>query len=133
MIDSVAPGLVLTARSEGFITGAPDLEETCRRLTAYAEAGADCLYAPGIRGEAQISAVIRAVAPKPVNVLIVDPTVTVAGLAALGVRRISVGGALARTAWGEFLRTAEDILTAGRFARFSQAPTTAEIVGRLKG
>ncbi len=89
-IDAVDPLVVLTARSEGFICGRPDLTETIRRLQAYAAAGADCLYAPGLREESQITAVIQAVAPKPVNIL--TPGLPVSTLAALGTRRISVGG-----------------------------------------
>jgi len=118
-IDATGSGVVLTARSEGFIAGRPELEETLRRLKAYAAAGADCLYAPGLRDGAQITAVVEAVAPKPVNVL--TPGLTVAALAELGARRISVGGSLARAAWGEFLRTARDIADNGSFERFGQA------------
>src|SRR5205085_17992 len=95
-------GVVLTARTEGFIAGRPDLDETLRRLTAFAEAGADCLYAPGIRAREQIAAVVQAVAPKPVNLLVGAPFLTAAEAGALGVRRISVGGALARSAWTGF-------------------------------
>src|SRR4029453_11812581 len=104
-LDESGTGVLLTGRSEGFIAGRPDLAETIRRLTAYAEAGADCLYAPGIRAGADISAVVAAVAPKPVNVLVSGDFATVADLAALGVRRISVGGALARAAWSGFLQS----------------------------
>ena len=98
-LDAEGAGVLLTARSEGFIVGRPDLAETLRRLTAYAEAGADCLYAPGLRSRDDIAAVVRAVAPKPVNVLVGSDFTTVTELASLGVRRISVGGALARAAW----------------------------------
>ncbi|HKI93819.1 MAG TPA: isocitrate lyase/phosphoenolpyruvate mutase family protein, partial [Gemmatimonadales bacterium] len=108
-------GIVLTGRSEGFVVGRPDLAETIRRLTAYAEAGADCLYAPGIRKDEEIAAVVRAVAPKPVNVLAASDFTTVAKLRDLGVRRISTGGALARAAWAAFLRTAQEIANAGTF------------------
>ena len=89
-----ATGLLLTGRSEGFIAGRPDLAETIRRLVAYADAGAECLYAPGLRSLDDITAVVQAVAPKPVNVLVDSDFTTVAALAAVGVRRISVGGAL---------------------------------------
>jgi 2-methylisocitrate lyase-like PEP mutase family enzyme len=116
---------VLTARSEGFICGRPDLAETIRRLRAFAAAGADCLYAPGLRDAAQIEAVVRAAAPKPVNVL--TPGLDVATLAALGVRRISVGGSLARTAWGEFLRSARDIAARGVFTSFTGAAPGGEL------
>jgi len=124
-VDGADPAVVLTARSEGFIRGLPDLTETLRRLTAFAEVGADCLYAPGLREPADIAAVVRAVAPKPVNIL--TPGLTVAELAALGVRRISVGGALARTAWGEFLRSAREIATAGAFTAFSRGAPGGEL------
>jgi len=88
-------------------------------LSAYAEAGADCLYAPGIRTKAEIVAVVQAVAPKPVNVLVGSDVATVAELAALGVRRISVGGALARVAWAGFLDAAKEMAEKGTFARLS--------------
>jgi len=120
-IDESSTGVLLTGRSEGFIVGRPDLAETIRRLTAYAEAGADCLYAPGIREKDQIAALVRAVAPKPVNVLVGSDFTTVAELAALGVRRISVGGALARAAWGSFLYAAQEIAEHGTFARLTAA------------
>jgi 2-methylisocitrate lyase-like PEP mutase family enzyme len=120
-IDRHRPGVLLTARSEGFIAGRPDLDETIRRLTAYAAAGADCLYAPGIRTADQISAVVRAVAPKPVNVLAAGPFTTVSELAALGVRRVSVGGALARAAWTGFLGAAREIADHGTFTALGQA------------
>ncbi len=116
-IDASGEDVILTARSEGFIAGWPDLEETTRRLVAFADSGADCLYAPGLRTEDQIAAVIAAVAPKPVNVL--APGLPVAALAALGARRISVGGALARVAWGAFLASAKDILDSGSFGSFA--------------
>ena len=120
-IDSSGTGVLLTARSEGFIVGRPDLAQTIRRLTAYAEAGADCLYAPGIREKDDIAAVVRAVAPKPVNVLVGTDFTTVAELAALGVRRISVGGALARSAWSNFLYAAQEIAEHGTFGRLASA------------
>src|SRR4029453_8180132 len=103
-------------RSEGFIVGRPDLAETIRRLTAYAEAGADCLYAPGLRATADVAAVVKAVAPRPVNVLAASNFATVAELTSLGVRRISVGGALARSAWAGFLDAAREIAEHGTFA-----------------
>jgi 2-methylisocitrate lyase-like PEP mutase family enzyme len=126
-IDGSGTGVLLTARSEGFIVGRPDLDETIRRLTAYAEAGADCLYAPGIRTSEQIGAVVRAVAPKPVNVLVGSGFTTVSALAALGVRRISVGGALARAAWTGFLAAAEEIAGDGTFAQLGRARPFPEI------
>ena len=124
-IDRAGSGVVLTARSEGFIAGRPDFAETVRRLKAFAAAGADCLFAPGIKDEAQIAELVRAVAPKPVNVL--TPGLPVARLAGLGARRISVGGALARAAYGEFLRTAQAIAEDGTFAAFERAAPSAQL------
>lgn len=128
-IDESGSGVLLTGRSEGFIVGRPDLAETVRRLTAYAEAGAECLYAPGIRAPADIAAVVRAVAPRPVNVLVGSPFTTVAELARAGVRRISVGGALARAAWGGFLRAAREIADRGTFEQLAGAVPFDEING----
>ncbi len=121
-IDDSGTGIVLTGRSEGFVIGRPDLDETTRRLRAYAEAGADCLYAPRIGTVEQISAIIDAVTPKPVNLLINAPFITVAEAAALGVRRISVGGTLARTAWAGFLRATQEIADTGTFSQFERLP-----------
>ena len=131
-LDESGTGVLLTGRSEGFIAGRPDLAETIRRLTAYAEAGADCLYAPGIRSSADISAVIAAVAPRPVNVLVSSDFATVADLAKLGVRRISVGGALARTAWHGFLQAATEIAELGTFRGLARGVPSAEINGRFQ-
>jgi 2-methylisocitrate lyase-like PEP mutase family enzyme len=121
-IDESGTGIVLTGRSEGFVVGRPDLEETIRRLQAYAEAGADCLYAPRLDTAAQVSAIVAAVSPKPVNMLANTPSVTVAEAASLGVRRISTGGTLARTAWGGFLAAAQEIAADGTFTRFDGLP-----------
>jgi methylisocitrate lyase len=126
-IDESGTGVVLTARSEGFIAGRPDIGETVRRLRAYADAGADCLFAPGIRNPAEIEAVVNAVAPKPVNVVVGADFTTVQQLAALGVRRISVGGTLARVAWGAFISAAKTIASEGRFDAFKDAVPHAEI------
>lgn len=131
-IDRSGLRTMLTGRSEGFIVGRPDLTETIRRITAYAEAGADCLYAPGIRSHQDIAAVVRAVAPKPVNVLVGGDFATVADLAALGVRRISVGGALARAAWTGFLGAATEIARQGTFAGLSAAVTFADLNKRFQ-
>ena len=120
-IDASGTGVLLTGRSEGFVAGRPDLPETIRRLIAYAEAGADCLFAPGLRSMAAIAAVVDAVAPKPVNVLVSSDFATVDQLTDAGVRRISVGGALARTAWGSFLTAAKEIREHGTFTRLSAA------------
>jgi methylisocitrate lyase len=131
-LDDSATGIVLTARSEGFIAGRPDLAETIRRLTAFAEAGADCLYAPGLRSMADIVAVVKAVAPKPVNVLVSSGFTTVAELADAGVRRISVGGALARAAWTGFLEAAREIAAQGTFTSLSRTVPHTEINQLLK-
>src|SRR5205085_8981477 len=108
-------GVLLVGRSEGFISGRPDLDETIRRLKAYADAGADCLYAPGITSREQIVALVQAVAPKPVNVLVRGALTTLAELESLGVRRISTGGALARTAWAGLMAAAEEMARSGTF------------------
>ncbi len=128
-IDRGGTGVLLTARSEGFIVGRPDLGETIRRLVAYSAAGAECLYAPGLRSIGDIKAVVEAVAPKPVNVLAASDFTTVAELAAVGVRRISVGGALARTAWTGFLAAAKEIAEKGTFSALGRAVTGAEMNG----
>jgi len=125
-------GVTVVARSEGFIVGRPELAETVRRLTAYAEAGADCLYAPGIRTRAEITAVVRAVAPKPVNVLVGSDFTTVAEMASLGVRRISVGGALARAAWAGFVKAAGELARGGTFGGFTGALPSAELEGLFR-
>jgi 2-methylisocitrate lyase-like PEP mutase family enzyme len=128
-IDETGTGIVLTARSEGFVRGLPDIDETIRRLHAYAEAGADCLYAPRIDKAEHIAAIVAAVAPKPVNLLINAPFTTVAEAAQLGVRRISVGGTLARAAWGGFLEAAREIADAGTFSRFERLPNVEALFG----
>ncbi len=126
-IDRAGGDVLLVGRTEGFIRGAPDLGEAIRRLKAYAAAGADCLYAPGIHTREQIGAVVDAVAPKPVNVLIGGSMgLTVRDAADLGVRRISVGGGLARAAWGGFIRAARG-LAAGTFDGFADAVSGAEL------
>jgi 2-methylisocitrate lyase-like PEP mutase family enzyme len=128
-IDESGTGVLLTGRSEGFVHGRPDLEETIRRLRAYADAGADCLYAPRIGSADQVSAIVSAVAPKPVNLLVSAPFVTVTEAAGLGVRRISVGGTLARTAWGGFLKAAREIADTGTFAHFEGLPDVEGMLG----
>ena len=132
-IDASDKRIVLTGRSEGFIAGRPDLAETIRRLTAYADAGAECLYAPGLRSLDDITAVVRAVAPRPVNVLVGSDFTTVAALAAAGVRRISVGGALARAAWAGFIAAATEIAEKGTFSRLASAVPFTEIDGAFNG
>ena len=128
-LDAAGSRVLLTARSEGFIVGRPDLAETLRRLEAFAAAGAECLYAPGIRTRAEIGAVVRAVAPKPVNVLVGADFTTVEDLASLGVRRISVGGALARAALTGFVQAAQEIADHGTFSRLGQALPFGEVNG----
>lgn len=126
-IDRTGTGVLLTGRSEGFLVGRPDLDETIRRLTAYAEAGADCLYAPGIRSLDHVKAIVNAVAPKPVNVLVGGDFATVAQLRDLGVRRVSVGGALARTAWTGFLQAAREIADHGTFTAFGRTVSHTDL------
>jgi 2-methylisocitrate lyase-like PEP mutase family enzyme len=121
-IDESGTGILLTGRSEGFVVGQPDIGETIRRLEAYAEAGADCLYAPRISTIEHVTAVVDAVSPKPVNLLANAPFITVPVAASLGVRRISVGGTLARAAWAGFLQAAQEIADGGTFSRFQELP-----------
>jgi len=133
-IDASGGDTLLVGRAEGFLVGQPDLAETIARLKAYASAGADCLYAPGIRTREDIAAVVAAVAPKPVNLLIGWASdLTVDDVAALGVRRISVGGALARSAWGGFMRTAKMIAEQGRFDGLADAASGAELNALFRG
>src|SRR5262249_41940617 len=132
-IDESGTGVLLTGRSEGFIAGRPDLAEAIKRLVAYAEAGADCLYAPGLKSIADIIAVVKAVAPKPVNALVSAPFATVAQVADAGVRRISVGGALARVAWSGFLDAAQEIATSGTFNRLGGTRPGTELNAMFKG
>jgi 2-methylisocitrate lyase-like PEP mutase family enzyme len=129
-IDKAAPDVLLTGRAEGFIAGVPDLEQMIERLRAYSAAGADVLYAPGIKTREQIEAVCKAVAPKPVNFLNSAAFGhSVSDLAAMGVRRISVGGALARSAWGGFMRMAKEIAEQGTFTGFKDAANGGELNG----
>jgi 2-methylisocitrate lyase-like PEP mutase family enzyme len=125
---------VLTARAENFLFGRPDLADTVRRLQAFSAAGADVLYAPGLRTREDIAAVVKAVAPKPVNVVmgLVGADFTVADLAALGVKRISVGSAMARAAYGAFLRAAREVVERGTFTFARDAAPFAEINGILE-
>jgi 2-methylisocitrate lyase-like PEP mutase family enzyme len=129
-IDESGTGILLTARSEGFVIGRPDIDETTRRLRAYSEAGADCLYAPRIGTVDQIAAVVAAASPKPVNLLVNAPFITVAEAASAGVRRISVGGTLARTAWAGFLQAARAIADTGSFSPFQDLPNVDALLGR---
>ena len=132
-IDEAGGDTLLVGRAENFIVGRPDLDDAIRRLKAYADAGADCLYAPGIKTREQITAVVAAVAPKPVNLLIGFATdLTLRDIEALGVRRVSVGGALARTAWGGFMRAAQAMASEGRFD-FAGAAAGTELNGLFRG
>lgn len=127
-IDNSGHDVVFTARSEGFIRGRPDLDETIRRLKAFADAGADCLYAPGLKAQVQIEAVVEAVAPKPVNFLMATATnFSVGDLAQMGVRRISTGGSLARVAWSAFATSAREIAQQDTFRSFEGTMTNAEL------
>jgi len=129
-IDASGADVMLVGRAECFLVGRPDLGETTTRLKAYAAAGADCLYAPGIRSAEHIAEIVKAVAPKPVNVLMSAATgLTVADLAGLGVRRVSVGSALARVAWGAFMRASRQIASEGRFDAFADTVPMADING----
>lgn len=133
-IDEAGGETLPVGRAENFIVGRPDLDDAIRRLQAYSEAGADCLNAPGIKTREQIAAVVKAVAPKPVNLLIGFPTeLTPRDAQELGVRRISVGGALARSAWGGFMRTAQQIAGEGRFDGFAQAAPGLELNKLMRG
>jgi 2-methylisocitrate lyase-like PEP mutase family enzyme len=126
-IDESGTGIVLTGRSEGFVAGRPDLDETIRRLQAYADAGADSLYAPFVDTTEQVSAIVAAVAPKPVNLLVHKPFITVSEAAGLGVRRISIGGSLARVAQASFAAAAQEIADDGTFTRFANLPNNAAV------
>ena len=129
-IDQSGVPVVLTARCEAYLVGDADpLATSLKRLVAFADAGADCLYAPGVADLSQIDQIVKAVAPKPVNVLVhrADPNLTLAKLTDLGVRRISVGSALARAAWGGFIRAAQEIATQGTFSAFADAASGAEL------
>ncbi len=118
-IEASAQTILLTGRSEGFIADRPDLGETIRRLTAYAEGGADCLYAPGITSLDDIALVVKELSPKPINVLVYSNFTTVSALANIGVRRISIGGALARTAYSAFVAAAQEIVKLGTFDKLA--------------
>lgn len=120
-IDQSGQDVILVARAEIMLSDATALKPAIDKLVAFAEAGADCLFAPGVRKPQDIAVMVKAVAPKPLNVLVMSPDMTVKQLADLGVRRISVGGALARAAWGGALKAAEEILQAGTFTAFTQA------------
>ena len=128
-IDASGSGVLLTARAECYLVGRPDpLRESVRRLTAYADAGADVLYAPGVRDRDEMRTIVGAVAPKPVNILIGgDYGLRVSELAEMGVRRISVGSAMARAAWTGFMRAARGIAEEGSFAGFRDLVPLTEL------
>lgn len=129
-IDRHGPGTLLVARAECFLVGLPNLTETIARLKAYAEAGADCLYAPGVKEPEQVGALVRAVAPKPINLLLGSSGgMSVQAAAQLGVRRVSIGGALARVGWGAVMRAARMLRQQGRFDGFDGAASGAELDG----
>jgi 2-methylisocitrate lyase-like PEP mutase family enzyme len=126
-IDADGSNVLLTGRCEGFLVGRPDLAMVIDRLKAYSEAGADCLYAPGIKTREEISAIVTAVHPKPVNLLIGASGLSVAQAADLGIRRISVGGSLARSAWGGFMRAAREIAEKGTFTELASGYPGGEL------
>jgi 2-methylisocitrate lyase-like PEP mutase family enzyme len=133
-IDKAGGDTLLVGRAECYLVGRPDLDETIGRLKAYSAAGADCLYAPGIRTREQIAAVVAGVAPKPFNLLVWWASeFTMHEIAALGVRRVSVGGALARSAWGGFMRAARLIAEQGRFDGFANAASGQELDAFFRG
>jgi 2-methylisocitrate lyase-like PEP mutase family enzyme len=133
-IDKAGADTMLIGRAEGFLVGQPDIDQVIARLKAYSNAGADCLYAPGISSTAEISAVVAAVAPKPVNLLVgFNADLTMEKIAALGVRRVSVGGALARAAWGGFMRAAKLIMEEGKFDGFADAASGSALNTIFRG
>ena len=133
-IDKAGADTMLIGRAEGFLVGQPDIEQVIARLKAYASAGADCLYAPGIRSVEHITAVVAAVAPKPVNLLVgFNADLSLEKIAALGVRRVSVGGALARSAWGGFMRAAKLIKEEGKFDGFADAASGSALNTIFRG
>ncbi|MCC7326362.1 MAG: isocitrate lyase/phosphoenolpyruvate mutase family protein [Burkholderiales bacterium] len=133
-IDKAGGDTLLVGRAECFFVGRPDLDEAIVRLKAYANVGADCLYAPGISTHEQIAALVKAVAPKPFNLLVGSAsTLTVAGIAELGVRRVSVGGAMARAAWGGFINAAKMLADQGKFDGFAGAAPGAELNRLFRG
>jgi 2-methylisocitrate lyase-like PEP mutase family enzyme len=133
-IDKAGGDVLLVGRAECFFVGRPDLDEAIARLKAYSEAGADCLYAPGIRTREHIAAVVAAVAPKPFNLLVGSVSdLTMHDISALGVRRVSVGGALARSAWGGFMRAAKVLVADGKFDGFKEAAPGQELNALFSG
>jgi 2-methylisocitrate lyase-like PEP mutase family enzyme len=133
-IDASGADVMLIGRAECFLVGLADIEMTVTRLEAYAGAGADCLYAPGIRSTAHIRAVVEAVHPRPVNLLVGAPSeLSLAQIAGLGVRRVSVGGALARAAWTGFMRAARELAEHGSFDGLAGAATHQSMNAMFEG
>jgi len=127
-IDVSGADVLLIGRAENFFAGRPDLDDAIARLKAYSDAGADCLYAPGIKTREQIAAVVAAVAPKPVNLLVGGTSeLSMVDISELGVRRVSVGGGMARAAWGGFMRAARTLADEGRFDGFADAAAGSEL------
>ncbi len=127
-IDASGADVLLIGRAENFFAGRPDLYDAIARLKAYSDAGADCLYAPGIKTREQIAAVVAAVAPKPVNLLVGGTSeLSMVDISELGVRRVSVGGGMARAAWGGFMRAARTLADEGRFDGFVDAAAGSEL------
>lgn len=128
-IDKSGTGVMLTARAEGFLVGRPNLSDVIGRLEAFAAAGADCLFAPGLSSKDDVRTVVKAIAPKPFNLIVVKPWITLAEAADLGVRRISVGGALARAAWSGFARAAQELAEHGTFGAFASSGAPLDLNG----
>lgn len=128
-IDKSGTGVMLTARAEGFLVGRPDLSDVIKRLEAFAAAGADCLFAPGLSKKEDVATVVKAIAPRPFNLIVVRPWITLAEAAEIGVRRISVGGALARAAWGGFAKAAQELIDHGTFGAFAPSGGPLDLNG----
>ena len=127
-------GVLLVGRAEGFLVGRENIDQVIRRLVAYSDAGADCLYAPGFKEREHLKAIIAAVEPKPSNILIGDPIgLTMKEAASLGARRVSVGGAFARAAWGGFIRSARELIEKGTFDELANAASYAELQELFRG
>src|SRR5438128_10022319 len=126
-------GVLLVGRAEGFLVGRENIDQVIKRLVAYSEAGADCLYAPGFKERDHIKAIVECVAPNPSNILIGGPGgLTMRDAAELGVRRVSVGGAFARAAWGGFIRSAKELIEKGTFGELSNAASYDELQNLFK-
>jgi 2-methylisocitrate lyase-like PEP mutase family enzyme len=135
-IDESGGDTMLIGRAENFFAGNRDLAETIERIRAYAAAGADCLYAPGVRTPEDIAAIVQAAAPKPVNVLVTSPDLTMSDVADLGVRRVSLGGMLALAGWAGVAKALAPLSESGSFAGFSsvrEAPNLNALFGQNQG